>query len=199
MNINFKDLTFENVGEWPYPIKVGTLIAIAVIVFVIGYEFIITANISQYHALVLREAILKEEFENLQHQASNLHAYREQMKTMQERFGNMLKQLPTKNEMPGLLEDISKTGIASGLTFDLFAPQPEIVHDFYIELPIEISVVGNYHQLAVFLSRVAQMRRIVTLHDFIVEAPTENNKQKNNNGDQLVMKIKATIYRYRTK
>lgn len=151
----------------------------------------------QYESLKQQEAPLKARFELKQHQASNLHAYQNQMKIMQERFGHMLKQLPAQNEMPGLLEDISKTGVASGLTFELFAPLPEVSHDFYIELPIKIAVVGHYHQLAVFVSRVAQMKRIVTIHDFVIE-PVASEQRKNETGNQLVMKMTAKIYRYRT-
>ncbi len=198
LNINFKELTIDNVGKWPQPIKIGVMAIVAILVFGLGYYLIIQSNVDQYNALSLKEVSLKAEFESLQHKASNLNAYKNQMALMQERFGNMLKQLPSQNEMPGLLEDISKTGIASGLTFELFAPTPEIKHDFYIELPIQIIVIGNYHQLAIFLSRVAEMSRIVTLHDFVIEAPGLD-KLKKAQGEQLVMKITATIYRYRTR
>jgi type IV pilus assembly protein PilO len=196
-SINFKELTLDNVGKWPKPIKVGLVIFMALVVFGLGYFLIVQPNIDGYNELSQKEISLKSDFEKLQRQASNLPAYREQMNQMEERFGNMLKQLPTQNEMPSLLEDISKTGIASGLKFELFAPAPEIKHDFYIELPIQIVVIGNYQQLAVFLSRIAQMGRIVTLHDFVIEAP-EADKQKKIQGEQLSMKITATIYRYRT-
>jgi type IV pilus assembly protein PilO len=98
--------------------------------------------------------------------------------------------------MPGMLEDISKTGIASGLTFTLFAPMPEVPHDFYIELPIKIVVSGNYQQFAVFLSRIGQMNRIITLHDFALD----DVKSKTNNTDGLLsMQLTAKIYRYRTR
>lgn len=203
MNFNIKEFNLGNVGKWPAAFRIGLLIAIAIIILVVGYNFVIQPNIDKYNNLVKKEVDLKAEFEKLQRMASNLSAYENQLEMMQERFGNMLKQLPTKNEMPGLLEDISKTGIASGLTFELFAPSPEIKHDFYIELPIQIIVVGNYHQLAIFLSRVAEMSRIVTLHDFVIEsqAKDKQNNDKNNAqqpGELLVMKITATIYRYRT-
>lgn len=99
--------------------------------------------------------------------------------------------------MPGLLEDISKTGVASGLKFELFAPQPEVVHEFYVERPIKISVVGTYFQLAMFISRVAEMSRIVTLHDFSI-AGLSSKDNKVVSEDELVMNITAKIYRYRT-
>ena len=197
MNFSLSELTLDNVGQWPNPVKVGVVGILSLLLIGVGYWLIVKANLEQYDVLKAQEVILKSDFELKQHQASNLIAYRNQMIMMKERFGNMLKQLPTQNEMPGLLEDISKTGIASGLTFELFAPLPEVQHDFYIELPIKIAVVGNYHQFAVFLSRVALMNRIVTLHDFVI-AGEFPEKQKNNSGDLLNMKMTAKIYRYRT-
>lgn len=200
LNFNLKELTVDNVGKWPLPVKIGVMAIMSILVFGLGYNLVIQPNIDQYNSLSLKEEKLKTEFETLQRKASNLNAYKNQMEVMQERFGNMLKQLPTQNEMPSLLEDISKTGIASGLTFELFAPAPEIKHDFYIELPIQIVVIGNYHQLATFLSRVSEMSRIVTLHDFVLEAPSQvkSDNKKADQGEQLTMKITATIYRYRT-
>ena len=198
MNFNVRELTIENIGKWPKPIKIGVILILSLVVLGLGYYLFIGPTIEKYNTLVVQETKLKVEFEGLQQKATNLDAYRNQMKIMNERFGAMLRQLPTQNEMPGLLEDISKTGIASGLTFVLFAPSPEILHDFYIELPIQMIVIGNYHQLAVFLSRVAEMNRIVTLHELVLEqAPVDKNKTVQ--GEQLVMKITATIYRYRTK
>ena len=144
-----------------------------------------------------KEVSLRSDFESKQHQAANLQAYRNQLQLMNERFGTMLKQLPAKNEMPGLLEEISKTGITSGLKFELFAPQPEVQHDFYIELPIKIIVEGNYMQLALFLSRVAEMNRIVTLHEFSIEGLSSKDS-KTISEDVLVMNITAKIYRYRS-
>jgi type IV pilus assembly protein PilO len=120
------------------------------------------------------------------------------MVLMEERFGDMLKQLPTQNEMPGMLEDISKTGIASGLTFTLFAPMPEVPHDFYIELPIKIVVAGNYQQFAVFLSRIGQMSRIITLHDFSLDEAKAEKDTKASDG-LISMQLTAKIYRYRTR
>ncbi len=197
LNFNLKDLNIENIGSWPKPVKFAVILIIPLLVFILGYYLIIQSNIDDYHSLSAKELKLKTEFETLQHQASKLDAYRNQIRIMEERFTNILKQLPTQNEMPSILEDISKTGSASGLTFELFAPAPEIKHDFYIELPIQIIVTGRYHQLAIFLSRVAEMSRIVTLHDFVIESPPVD-KQKSKMADQLEMKIMATIYRYRT-
>lgn len=196
--VNFNELTLENVGQWPLPIKIGVVLGVGILVIVLGYMLIIKANFEEYATLGTKEEALKKEFETKQHQASNINTYRNQLKIMDERFGTMLRQLPTKNEMPDLLEEISKTGVTSGLKFQLFAPQPEVVHDFYIELPIKITVVGTYFQLATFISRVAQMNRIVTLHDFSIEGESSKDKQVLSE-DELVMNITAKIYRYRAK
>lgn len=197
MNVNLNELTLENVGQWPAIIKYIMAMVLAAILCALGYWIIIKPNFEQYDDLLVQETTLKADFEIKQRQAANLQAYKNQLQIMNERFGNMLKQLPAQNEMPGLLEDISRTGIASGLTFELFAPMPEVVHDFYIELPINIKVVGNYHQLAVFLSRIVEMSRIVTLHDFKITTHS-SEKQKTGSGDLLEMDITAKIYRYRS-
>ncbi|WP_133129776.1 type 4a pilus biogenesis protein PilO [Legionella yabuuchiae] len=195
-NLSLNELTLENIGQWPKQIKIAAIVVAALLILGLGYWFIIKSNLEQYESLQQQEQELRTEFERTQHKAANLRAYRNQMEIMEGRFGMMLKQLPLKHEMPGLLEDISRMGLSSGLTFELFAPMPEIQHDFYIELPIKISVVGNYHQLAVFLSRVAQLGRIVTIHDFVIE-PATTEKQKKS-GDQLIMQMTAKIYRYKT-
>lgn len=201
MELNLNDLTFDNLGQWPKPVKIGLITLLSFILIGLGYWLIIKDNFDQYSTLQTEEAALKTKFEQKQREASNLQAYRNQMAIMEERFGTMLKQLPTQNEMPGLLEDISKTGITSGLTFQSFTPLPEIQHDFYIEVPIKIAVIGNYHQIAIFLSRVAQMNRIVTLHDFVLGRSQLANatQQKVESGDKLTMEMTAKIYRYRTR
>lgn len=196
-SFSLSELTLDNIGQWPKFIKIGIVFFVSLLLIGLGYWLIVKKNFEEYDRLKAEEVTLKADFEVKQRQASNLNAYRNQMVIMQERFGNMLKQLPTQNEMPGLLEDISKTGIASGLTFELFAPLPEVQHDFYIEVPIKIGVVGNYHQFAVFLSRVAQMNRIVTLHDFVIEGVAPE-KQKTAPVGLLNMQMTAKIYRYRT-
>ena len=195
--INLSELTLDNIGQWPMPVKIGVILGVSVLIVGLGYWLIIKANFEQYATLQTKEVSLRSDFESKQHQASNLQAYRNQLQLMNERFGTMLKQLPAKNEMPGLLEEISKTGTSAGLKFELFAPQPEVEHDFYVELPIKITVEGNCMQLALFLSRVAEMNRIVTLHEFSIEGLSSKDK-KTVSEDVLVMSITAKIYRYRT-
>ena len=195
-SINLKGLTLENIGRWPLFVKTGVFLGISFLIIALGYWLIIRINFVEYKRLSAQEATLKAEFENKQRQLYNLSALREQLHVMRERFTYLLKQLPAENEMPDLLEDISKTGVASGLKFELFAPQSKVVRDFYIELPIKISVVGTYFQLATFISRVAQMTRIVTLHDFSIEGMLSKDHKKVSE-DELVMNITAKIYQYR--
>lgn len=196
-SINLNELSLNNVGQWPIAVKLGSIIGLGILVIGLGYWFLIQSIFEQLDGLQVQETSLKTDFESKQQQAVNLQAYRNQLALMNERFGTMLKQLPAKNEMPGLLEEISKTGVAAGLKFELFAPQPEIKHDFYVELPIKMTVVGTYMQLAVFLSRVAEMNRIVTLHEFSISGASSKETQTVSE-DELVMNITAKIYRYRS-
>ena len=198
--INLSELTLENIAIWPKPVKIILIVVISILLIGFGYWFVVKPDIQIYDSLVRQELTLREEFEKKQQQASNLNLYKAQILEMRQRFGKLLQQLPSKNEMHNLLEEISKTGITSGLRFELFAPMQEVQHDFYVELPIKIVVVGDYHQLAVFLSRVASMSRIVTLHDLEIEntKQEDNNKKKRVPGELLTMKLTAKIYRYRS-
>tara|TARA_Y100000588_G_scaffold341352_1_gene385352 strand:+ start:116 stop:712 length:597 start_codon:yes stop_codon:yes gene_type:complete len=195
--LKLNELTLENLSDWPKQYKFGAIFVLCIFIIGLGYYLLITSKLQTYESLKRQEKELKARFERKQHLASNLQKYRMQMEMMQNEFGTMLKKLPTKNEMPGLLEDISRTGIASGLTFELFAPQPEIKYDFYIELPIKVEVVGDYHELAIFLSRVAQLGRIVTIHDFVIQRAGKDKQLSS--GGPLIMKLTAKIYRYRSK
>lgn len=204
-NLSLSELTVDNIGQWPPLVKGAAIVLSGLLLVFAGYWLFVKGHFETYASLQSQEVTLREEFERKQQEAVHLVAYRNQMVMMEERFGAMLKQLPTQNEMPGLLEDISKTGIASGLSFESFTPQPEVPYDFYIELPIKMVVVGNYHQLAVFLSRVALMSRIVTLHDLEIRltppakgAPPPNPLEEKKTGDQLTMELTAKIYRYRS-
>lgn len=201
-DINLNDLNLENIGSWPNPVKIATTIILCAIIIGLGYWFDTKEQLLRLDSAEQQEVKLRAEFEAKQQKAANLDAYRQQLAQMRLEFGAMLKQLPGKTEVPGLLEDISKTGVRSGLHFRLFDPLQEVQHDFYAELPIKIAVVGNYHQLANFVSRVAALSRIVTLHDIDIQA--ENNQQQGNqsgvqqlNHEKLRMDITANIYRYK--
>ncbi len=190
MDINLNELEFDNISAWPMSVRIASVILVAIAILFLGYWFHTKDQIRALDTAIQEESTLRGSFERKQHQASNLGAYREQMATMKESFGALLRQLPEQSEVPGLLEDISHQGLATGLEFRTIRLQPEQQIDFYVELPIEISVVGNYHQLAEFVSNVASLPRIVTLHDFSIST------QEGPGPNLLTMDIMGKTYRY---
>ncbi len=193
--IDFNHLTIDNVGYWPRPVKFSVVIALSVFLMCTGYWFIVGGDIERYTMLKTQEFNLRNEFERIHYQASTLQASRDQLQTLDRRFSTMRKQFSTQHTMPGLLDDISKTGTESGLIFESFIPLSEVQQEFYIELPIKITVLGSYHQLAEFMNRVACMSRIVTWHDFVLERAS-TPRQMTGVGELLAMKITAKAYRY---
>lgn len=191
--IDLNDLDFNNVGSWPAAVKfiAGALLLIAVVAF--GYNFHLKDLQAQLDGKRAEEAALKEQFSSKAFQAANLDAYKDQMQEMEVSFGALLKQLPSDTEVPGLLEDITRTGLGSGLEFEEIKLLPEAAQQFYIELPIQITVVGSYHDLATFVSGVASLPRIVTLHDFNLVPVNVDTSSK------LRMSILAKTYRYNDK
>ena len=191
--IDLNDLDFNNVGSWPAAVQfiAGALLLIAVVAF--GYNFHLKDLQAQLDGKRAEEAILKEQFSSKAFQAANLDAYKDQMQEMEVSFGALLKQLPSDTEVPGLLEDITRTGLGSGLEFEEIKLLPEAAQQFYIELPIQITVVGSYHDLATFVSGVASLPRIVTLHDFNLVPVSADTSSK------LRMSILAKTYRYNDK
>lgn len=196
MKTNLNELTFDNIVEWPLATKYYIASLLAAIVIGIGYWVVIKPEFEQYNTLSAHEKILKTDFELKQKQAVNFSAYKHQLAIMNERVENALKQLPAQNEIPALLNDISTIGLKNGLTLELLVLLPEVNRDFYVELPIQMVVQGNYHQLAMFISRIAEMTRLVTLHDF--DIVMFDNQQVTGTMDLLEMKITAKIYQYKT-
>jgi len=191
--IDLADLDFENAGSWPAPIKAITGIILLVVVLGAGYKFHLEDIQLQLDQQRAEEQTLREQFSVKAFQAANLEAYKEQMKEMEESFGALLRQLPSDTEVPGLLEDITRSGLASGLEFSEIKLLPEVQQQFYIELPIQIVVEGGYHDLATFVSGVSSLPRIVTLHDFEVEPVNKDEPSK------LRMSVLAKTYRYNDK
>jgi type IV pilus assembly protein PilO len=190
--IDLNDIDFNNVGSWPAAVKFIAGLILFVAVLALGYNFHLKDLQVQLESKLAEEVTLKEQFSSKAFQAANLDAYKEQMQEMEVSFGALLKQLPSDTEVPGLLEDITRTGLGSGLEFEEIKLLPEAVQQFYIELPIEIAVVGGYHDLATFVSGVASLPRIVTLHDFDLIPDSENSSK-------LRMTILAKTYRYNDK
>lgn len=191
LNIDLNELDLNDVGIWPWTAKIITIGFIGIFIVFLGYWLDTKKQLVKLDTAQQEELTLRATFEAKQHLSANLDAYKEQMATMKASFGALLRQLPEKTEVPGLIEDISHQGLAAGLEFRSIRLQPEKQIDFYVELPIEISVVGNYHQFGEFISNVASLPRIVTLHDFVIRPIPEDPS-----GNKLLMNITAKTYRY---
>ncbi len=189
INIDFNDLDINNIGSWPTPVKAIIIVIACAATLAIGYFLDIKNQQTALERAEREEITLKQDFETKQAKAVNLDAYRQQMSEMKESFGAMLRQLPSKTEVEHLLVDISQTGLASGIEFKLFKPEKEVFTEFYAELPIKISMTGNYHQFGSFVSGVAALPRIVTLHNIVI-------KSNNESGAGLTMDLTAKTYRY---
>ena len=191
--VDLADLDLNNLGSWPSAIKVIACFLLLIVVLALGYNFHLKdleADLDQRHA---EEETLKQQFSTKAFQAANLEAYKDQMKEMETSFGALLRQLPSDTEVPGLLEDITRTGLGSGLEFEQIKLLPEVTQQFYIELPIQISVLGRYEDLATFASGVASLPRIVTLHDFEIKPVAADS------ASLLRMSVLAKTYRYNDK
>jgi len=168
MNLSEVNWDFEAAGSWPFPIKLATVILFSILVAVAGVYFITIDQLDELTQLENKEQELKKSFKRKQNKAVNLPDYREQLKQIEASLGEMIKQMPTKAEVANLLIDISQTGLASGLEFRLFKPGSAIRKDFYSELPISIKVVGKYEELGLFVSGLASLPRIVTVHNVAI-------------------------------
>lgn len=181
-------LDFENVGGWPMPVKLAAAVLALILVLVLGYMLSISDLNGNLARLKQKEGSLMSQYEDKAYKAKNLDQYRAQLTEMKEQFGALLQQLPKDTEVPGLLEDITHTGEGSGLEINNIDLGKESQQQFYAELPINIVVTGDYHGFGNFVSGVAALPRIVTLHDFSIR-PVGNSKL-------LQMSITAETYRY---
>ncbi|MCG7932952.1 MAG: type 4a pilus biogenesis protein PilO [Candidatus Thiodiazotropha lotti] len=192
MNLeDLNELDFSNVGIWPTPVKMVAVVLVAIAVMVAGYYLVIEAQLTQLDTVERKELDLRKKFEQKQAKASNLDAYRQQLEEMKQSFGTMLRQLPDKTEVAELLVDVSQTGLASGLEFELFKPQEELPKDFYAELPIQVIVKGEYHEFGNFISGLAALPRIVTIHDIKIKRGDPKSSDP-----KLTLEATAKTYRY---
>jgi len=182
----------NDVSKWPAALKAIVILLLSLAVLGGGYWFDTQDQIAVLKVAEKKEEELKDVFKVKQSKAANLNAYIAQMDEMKLSFGAMLRQLPSKTEVPELLVDVSRTGLNNGLEFYLFRPESEVPAEFYAELPIKVRVSGNYHEFGTFVSDLAELPRIVTLHDFKI---TPNSSAKNSD-DTLIMEATAKTYRY---
>jgi len=167
MNIieEINNLDPQNPGIWPWPFQVAVMVIVFIAILFAGWKFDISKQREELARVERKEQELRDTLERKQRKAANLDALKQQMKEMEQSFGDMLRQLPNKTESAGLIIDISQTGLAAGLEFDLFRPKREQPTEFYAELPIDIVVKGDYHEIGEFVSGIAELPRIVTTHD----------------------------------
>ncbi|MBT5922921.1 MAG: type 4a pilus biogenesis protein PilO [Cellvibrionales bacterium] len=188
--VEVDQLDWENPGSWPSVVKVFILVAVFVVCLLLGYSFFTKSQVELLNTSQAKEELLKVEFKQKAFEAANLDSLRKQMEEMQQIFGALVSQLPSDTEVPGLLEDITATGVDNGLEFQSIELQSELAQEFYIELPIDIDVTGSYHDLGAFVSGISGLPRIVTLHDFEI-LPIEDRP------GVMAMKILAKTYRYK--
>jgi type IV pilus assembly protein PilO len=197
MNLNFdlsnlSNIDFNDVARWPMFLKVIVILLLSAGVLGAGIWFDTRNQLDILEKAGRKEQELKKTFVTKQNKAANLADYRAQMDEMKRSFGTMLRQLPGETEVEALLVDISQTGLANGLEFELFKPGNETPAEFYAELPIQIKVLGNYHDFGRFVSDVAALPRIVTLQDFSIKQQAKGKDQQGG----LVMEATAKTYRY---
>lgn len=192
-DIDLNNLDFSTIGSWPMSVKAILIVIVAMAVLTLGYFVDIQSQQDNLERITKEEQNLKEDFELKQLKASNLNAYKAQMAEMEDSFGAMIRQLPSKTEVEDLLVDISQTGLASGIEFQLFKPLAEKHIEFYAELPISLKMTGTYHQFGAFVSGIAALPRIVTLENISIVGGKNNNKDKKKT---LTMNVTAKTYRY---
>lgn len=187
-SLDVSELDVNNIGAWPAAIKGLVISVIFALVLAGGYFFYLTDKQTALEQAEQKETSLKSEIEDKWDRAANLEDYTDQMAEMEERFGALLRQLPKDTEVPGLLEDITLTALDNGLQIESIDLQAERRDEVFIELPMTITVTGEYHDIGSFVSGVANLSRIVTLHDFTI---TPQGSPTN-----LKMTILAKTYRY---
>lgn len=186
-----KYLDVNDVGRWPLVFRAAVIVIVFAAVLAGGIWFtIIEDKAPQLDRAREDEKTLRITFENKQRKAANYDAYKNQLAEIEQSFGTMLRQLPGETEIPSLIVDISQTGLAAGLQEKLFQPQSESPKDFYAEKPIRIRLSGGYHEIANFVSGIAALPRIVTLHN--INITPENGDEF----DQLSLEVTAKTYRY---
>lgn len=194
------DINFA--GRWPWPVKAAIIAIISLLVAGLWFYFDTQSQLDALEQAQKKETDLRGTFEKNQQKASSLEDYKRQLAEMEKIFGDMLRQLPDKTQVPELLVDVSQTGLASGLEFELFKPLNEAKKDFYAELPIDIRVIGNYVKFGQFVSGLAALPRIVTLHNIHIKRQASTNpgsgKDKKATADTsiLVMEAQVKTYRY---
>lgn len=188
---DLKTLDPNDPGRWPFPVRAGVVALVFVIISALLFYLLVWSDqkpiLDQKAA---EEQDLRDKFKTKHSKAVNLAVYQQQLADIERSFGALLRQLPGRTEVPNLLVDISQVGVGAGLEEKLFQPSPEVKKDFYAELPIKIRLTGSYHQMGEFVSGIAALPRIVTLHDITIKPDTKDAY------DQLSFELTAKTFRY---
>ena len=190
----FNTLDPNNYGSWPLSVKITCWIFIVLLVLALAYFVMIKGKIESIANANAQEQNLLNEFREKESKLRNLQQYQTQLQDMEARFNQQLDQLPKETEIPGLVEDINVTGVNSGLKFKNIRLEPEVKQEFFIEQPISIEATGDYHAFGSFVSGIAGLSRIVTLHDFTISS--SENPQKKSEIPSINYTLQAKTYRY---
>ncbi len=195
INLSEVNWDFNVAGSWPLPIKIATIVLVSIFVAGVGIYYITIDQLNELDQFEIKETELKKSFKNKQKKAINLVDYREQLTQIEVSLGEMIKQMPTQAEVANLLIDISQTGLASGLEFRLFKPAATIRKDFDSELPIDLKVIGKYEEIGLFVSGLASLPRIVTVHNVAI-SPNKESKDKDSKSKDSLLTMNAIIKTY---
>ncbi len=186
-----RSLDVNDVGRWPLAFRAAVIVMVFLLVVGLGFYWKIVKDMAPVLERAQADELqYRDTFESKQKKAANYDAYKAQLAQIEQSFGTMLRQLPGETEIPSLIVDISQTGLGAGLQERLFEPQPEVPKDFYAEKPIKIRLTGGYHEIARFVSGIAALPRIVTLHNITI------TRESQDSFDDLSMEVTAQTYRY---
>lgn len=193
--VKLNELDFSNIGGWPQNYKIGFCTLVGLFILILAYLLVFRGQGEELEGLESQESTLRAEFEQKAGRAANLQPLKQQLAQMEQVLQQMLRQLPSKTEMPDLIVDISQTALSSGLTNELFQPGPETPKEFYVEKPIALRMVGSYHQFGAFVSGVASLPRVVilTMHDISLQ-PVDQKTGAISNGS---LELSGTVKTYR--
>jgi type IV pilus assembly protein PilO len=194
MNVleELRSLDINDPGRWPFVFRLAAVILVFAGGSALGlWQFVVKSEIPALERAVVQEDELRGSFEQKQSRAANFDAYREQLQSIERDFGTMLRKLPGRTDVEDLLEDISRTALGVGLLNETFDPQNEVNRDFYAELPIRLRYEGSYHEIGLFISQVAELPRIVTLHDIRIRPLGGGGSE-----ERLEFRATAKTYRY---
>ncbi len=204
--MSLKELNFNNTGSWPREFKLGFCVLVGLLIIGLAWWLFVRDKTTELEGLERKEAELRTEFETKQGRAANFEPLKLQLAQMEQQLQQMLRQLPSKTEMPDLIVDISQTALATGLANELFQPGPETPKEFYAEKPIALRMVGTYHQFGAFVSGVASLPRVVilTMHDISLRpagsrraTAAGTDKKTVGIGPNIPLELAGTVKTYR--